>query len=243
VSIWRVTWWQDRLYGGPNTGRLAAEFLRMVERYLDPSLDVLDLGAGSGLRNAYDFKGRARRMVGVDLDPRVRDNPLLDEGVVGSLTDLPFEDASFDLAFSMYVLEHVADPPQFVREVRRVLRPGGVFLALTPNRNHYVPLLASILSERFQKWYNKKRGRDEEDTFPTVYRLNTLRDLKTHFRREDFVLREFRAIEVQPRYLSFCVPAFLLGAAYERIVNATERLAGLRVNLMCAFEKRSHGED
>ena len=225
MSILRVRWWQDRLYGGPDKGNPPAEFLPVVERYLDPSMDVLDLGAGSGLRNPYEFKGRVRRMVGVDLDPRVRDNPLLDEGVVGSLTDLPFDDCSFDLAFSVYVLEHVADPAQFVREVKRILRPGGMFLALAPNRNHYVALLASILPDRFHKWYNKKRGRDEEDTFPTVYRLNSLRDLQKHFRPEDFVVREFRTIEVQPKYLSFCVPAFLLGAAYERLVNATEGLA------------------
>ncbi|GFK94169.1 putative S-adenosylmethionine-dependent methyltransferase/MSMEI_2290 [Fundidesulfovibrio magnetotacticus] len=46
---------------------------------------------------------------------------------------LDFPDASFDLAVSFEVLEHLADPDNYVRELRRVVRPGGSILMSVPN--------------------------------------------------------------------------------------------------------------
>jgi SAM-dependent methyltransferase len=47
--------------------------------------------------------------------------------------DLTFEDASFDVACAFMVLEHVRNLESFLQDVRRVLKPGGVFLCLVPN--------------------------------------------------------------------------------------------------------------
>lgn len=140
---------------------------------------MLDLGAGAG-KNRYHLKGRVRSIVGVDFDPRVAHNPLLDRGVVAKPGPLPFDDNSFDVVFSIYVLEHVNNPAELVAEIRRVLRPGGIFLALTPNRYHYVSLIASATPISFHKWLNKRRGREMEDTFPTAYQMNTRRALRRY---------------------------------------------------------------
>jgi SAM-dependent methyltransferase len=228
----QVAWWQDRLYPSAESRDPVLRFFATVEGRIAPSARVLDIGAGAGERNPYDFRGRCREMVGVDLDPRVAENPLLDRGMVADASRLPFEDASFDLAFSVYVLEHVADPAAFAREVYRVLRPGGTFLALTPNRWHYVAALSALTPHRFHEWVNRRRGRAEGDTFPTHYRLNDRRALHDAFGAAGFAAIDVRAIEVQPNYLLFNVPAFLAGAAYERVVNASDRLAALRVNLI-----------
>ncbi len=46
---------------------------------------------------------------------------------------LPFDDESFDCVISFQVIEHIKDDHKFVEEVKRVLRPGGIFIVSTPN--------------------------------------------------------------------------------------------------------------
>lgn len=52
----------------------------------------------------------------------------------GNLPPLPYPDASFDSVISFQVIEHIEDDVYFLKEIHRVLRPGGVALLTTPNR-------------------------------------------------------------------------------------------------------------
>jgi SAM-dependent methyltransferase len=54
--------------------------------------------------------------------------------VSGHLPPLPYRDNSFDSVVSFQVIEHIQDDVLFLREIHRVLRPGGVALITTPNR-------------------------------------------------------------------------------------------------------------
>ena len=74
-----------------------------------------------------------RRIVGFD----VPGNPHAD--LHGSIDALPVEDASFDVVLCLQVLEHVPDPAAAVRELRRVVRPGGRVLASTHGIYPYHP--------------------------------------------------------------------------------------------------------
>lgn len=120
-----------------------------------------------------NFRGLPAQICGVDLDPRVVDNPMLDEGRVANADGIPYEDNRFDVVFSDYVLEHLEDPLQVFREVVRVLKSGGVFLFKTPNKYHYMPTIARLTPHAFHQYVNRLRGRAEVDTFPTRYRANT----------------------------------------------------------------------
>ena len=88
--------------------------------------DVLEVGCGTGLI-LKAIAPVAQRCVGLDLSPgmlaQARARGL--DVVEGSATDLPFEDASFDLVYSFKVLAHVEAIEQALAEVSRVLRPGG----------------------------------------------------------------------------------------------------------------------
>lgn len=211
--------------------------LKQLTKHVGPESAVLDIGAGAGELNSYSLKGKCQKIVGVDFDERVVDNPLLDEGLVMTDGRLPVPDNTFDVAFSVYVLEHVDDADLFASEVARVLKPGGRFISMTPNRWHYVCLGASITPQRFHEWFNRGRGRDEDDTFPTCYRLNTAGAQQKRFGKAGLVPEEIAMIECEPKYLNFASLAYLCGVAYERLVNATNLLKGLRVNIVSTFMK------
>lgn len=92
--------------------------------------DVLECGCGTGLI-LERIAAHARRAVGIDLSPgmleRARARGL--DVREGSVTDLPFEDESFDVTCSFKVLAHVPDIGRALSEMARVTRPGGVVLA------------------------------------------------------------------------------------------------------------------
>lgn len=96
---------------------------------LPPGARVLDAGAGEcGFQPFF----AATRYVGVDNmvgDPQWNYSRL---SVIANLDALPFPDASFSAALSIVVLEHLADPGVALRELRRVLEPGGRFLIAVP---------------------------------------------------------------------------------------------------------------
>lgn len=97
---------------------------------------VLDLGTGNGWAVQHARDHRAVLAVGVDLSR----NMVLRAGGSGrdatqaDFTHLPFPDATFDLVWSMEAIYYARDPDAVLKEVLRVLEPGGVFHMLI---DHY----------------------------------------------------------------------------------------------------------
>jgi SAM-dependent methyltransferase len=212
-------------------------FRERILLHLGAEVAALDLGAGAGIVEQMNFKGLAASVCGVDLDPRVVSNPMLDEGRVANADRIPFEDARFDVVFSDNVLEHLEEPLQVFREVARVLKPGGVFLFKTPNKWHYMPTIARLTPHGFHQYVNRLRGRAEVDTFPTRYRANCLGDIKRLAGGAGLLVERVERIEGRPEYLRMAWPTYLVGLAYERLVNSTEILAPMRILLVGSLRK------
>lgn len=106
---------------------------RFIQRWVSRVSGVLvDLGCG---RQPYrSWMSGARTYVGIDLPPgRGASIEQIRAEVHADLyQSVPLRDASADVVLLLEVLEHVPDPSRLLREVARVLRPGGLLLLATP---------------------------------------------------------------------------------------------------------------
>lgn len=102
--------------------------------------DWLDLGCAQGYWSVALAERGARSVVGVEPDPERVEEALglpHPESVTFETAEseaLPFADASFDAVLVNEVLEHVSDEVATLREIARVLRPGGHLVLFAPNR-------------------------------------------------------------------------------------------------------------
>lgn len=215
-------------------------FRRCVLQKIERGSVVLDLGAGAGVVRQMNFKGMVAKVCGVDVDPRVASNPMLDEGVVSDAGCIPYPDKTFDVVFSDNVVEHLEDPASVFSEVCRVLKPGGVFLFKTPNKWHYMPIIARMTPYWFHRFFNRLRGRPEEDTFKTLYLANSVYDIRMVASKSGLRVVNVLRVEGRPEYLRLTWLTYLMGLAYERIVNSVGFLAFARI-LLVAELKKPHG--
>jgi SAM-dependent methyltransferase len=100
--------------------------------------DMLEVACGSGIGLRY-LARRARRAVGGDYTDGLLRIAQRHHGAVVPLvrldaTNLPFEDACFDVIVLYEAIYYLLEPEQFVMECRRVLRPDGVLLLCSVNR-------------------------------------------------------------------------------------------------------------
>lgn len=212
------------------------------QRLLDvvtTDMSCLDFGAGRGNVQQLDLRGHANYIAGVDPDPIVAENPFLNDAKVLDLDTqkIDFPDHTFDVAYADNVFEHIPDPEITLGELFRVLKPGGVLMAKTPNIWHYMPMIARYTPSWFHRLYNSLRGRAEQDTFPTLYRANSRKAIRQLAGEAGFEVSSIDVVEGRPEYLRILAPAYLMGAVYERCVNSSDSFEDLRCVLYIHLTK------
>ncbi|GAB2936372.1 class I SAM-dependent methyltransferase [Nonomuraea fastidiosa] len=124
---------------------LTVDFARLP---VGPGVRVLDLGCGGG-RHAFEALRRGADVTAFDMDQSELDSVAamftamdkageVPEGATGEIVqgtalDMPFEDGSFDRVIAAEVLEHIPDDMTAMREIFRVLRPGGTAAVTVPS--------------------------------------------------------------------------------------------------------------
>jgi len=198
----------------------------LVRRDLRPDARIFDWGCGNG-HFSYFLLNSGFRVSAFSIDGRpalLRDGEKLFPGRFdyrpGSAADpirLPASDAEFDAVCSIGVLEHVretgGDERKSLRELRRILKPGGLLLVYHfPNRDSWIELLARILTPQY--------------THP--YRF-TAADVRSLCRESGFELLSLRTYGALPRNLWRHVRVELrndprAADAFNRLDEALEKL-------------------
>ncbi|MGC9521380.1 MAG: class I SAM-dependent methyltransferase [Anaerolineae bacterium] len=216
----------------PGWAPATAVYQGRVAKRLAPDVRVLDLGCGRG--GIVERLGDRGHWVGADPDL-----PSLREHRVSALPRtcahsrrLPFPAATFDVVVASWVLEHLATPEETFGEIARVLRPRGGFFFLTPNARHPLPRLSRVLAQsraRGSRWRLQSAivkwiyGRASADTFPVVYRANTVQDIERLGVMAGLRVREIALIE-DPSYFASGGMPLALAIALEGLFPASWRV-------------------
>jgi SAM-dependent methyltransferase len=234
----------DALYQRYYTGRPyyssgTTQFHAMCRQYIPPSSDILEIGPGPP-NPTSEFLARLGRVTGADVSDELMENRALSEARVYDGETLPFGSNTFEACVSNYVVEHVRDGLSHLSEVARVLKAGGVYVFRTPNRFHYVAIIAQMLPHAAHVAVaNRVRSLNENahDPWPTVYSCNSRRALRRHAASGGLVIEQCRMIEPEPSYGRASPALFYPMMLWERVLNSSRALEGLRANMLVVLRK------
>ncbi|HQE93624.1 MAG TPA: class I SAM-dependent methyltransferase [Anaerolineae bacterium] len=182
--------------------RRGKEVSRAMQSHQPHAINLLDVGVADGLMiPVLQEAWPGLKIIGLELSwellrlgDSMRFVPLLADA-----TELPFADESFDVVSAAAVIEHINQPLKMLRDVYRVLRPGGICIVTTPN-----PLF---------EWIAARVGRLPEDQHRYTFSLPFLRRVMEQ--------GGFEVIEAEPFMIS---PA---GLPYEDRIEMLFRRLGL----------------
>jgi SAM-dependent methyltransferase len=162
---------------------------------------LLELGYGSGLMMP-ELARHCDELHGIDLHDKERDvaAALVRAGIsaqlrIGTVTAMPYEDQFFDCVVAESLLAHVEALDLACNEVRRVLRPGGVFIAVVPTHARVVDSALKMLTGASAK----KDFADRRAVVPALLRHFEVDAQRSVPRRGARILRLYTAFELRPR--------------------------------------------
>lgn len=140
---------------------------------------ALHLGSGRDKLEVSDELADRGEVIALDPDVDGLEANPLGTKMLAEGQRLPFKNRSFDLVFSEFVFEHLPDPHSALREINRVLRPGGSFVVVVPNPDHYYARISGLTPFWFHKLWFRLMGEEdyEQDKFPTQYEWGTYSDV------------------------------------------------------------------
>lgn len=197
------------------------EEINRLVRECEPGV-IVDVGGGKRCPYAGSLPARTF-LFGLDIEEEsVRQNEDVDGRVVADLTGgIPLTSGSVDLITSRVTLEHLPDLRGFFREVKRVLRPGGLSVHVFPGRYASFAIISRLLGERLSRrvlFFLRPRTKGtcgyrayyDRTHYGAVQRIHAEAGLEVMTLKVSFHASD---------YYGFFLPAFLLSALYETIIQ------------------------
>jgi ubiquinone/menaquinone biosynthesis C-methylase UbiE len=169
----------------------------LIGCFVSPEYRVLDVGCGSGI-NTSRLKRKTENITGFDVENYVKNEHKDNFSfVLGKKEKLPFNDNEFDLATSWDVIEHVEKDYNFLKEIYRVLKPDGLALISTPNRNRLSNRLLGLFGKKIE--YPYYLGTNDNDVGEICHiREYTLNEFKELGKKAGFEIKKIEGV-----YLGF----------------------------------------
>lgn len=174
---------------------------RLLGRIAQVEGPVLDLGCGIGpLGAVLGERGLQISLVGLDFQGELLEDARVGYAarVEGDVHRLPLREGSFSAAISANTLHHSPDPLQALREVARVLRPGGRLIAWDPRELWPLELI-------------KKALRREDDAFAETHRAFRPGEYRTLLEEAGFIIEEARSRDTLAPLVANGLDLFKLG--------------------------------
>jgi SAM-dependent methyltransferase len=221
-----VSFYPEIAFGGIPRYDGVIEFYSRLNSIVTSKSVVVDFGCGRGShtedpveyrRNLRNLRGKAAKVIGLDVDPAGQSNPSIDEfRKMNPSQRWPVEDATIDVVLADCVLEHLPDPGYLFREAARVLVSRGFLCIVTTNLLSYVGVAAKLTPNSLHSRVLSKTqlSREEKDVFPTLYRCNTVFALRREMERHGFDAAVF-GHDGGPGYLRFSKIAYALGFLHQ----------------------------
>lgn len=168
---------------------------------------ALDIGCGTGISTGKQntlllqaIADHVDELWGIEPDTTIEPtHGLFTRFQHALLEDADLPENHFDLAYSFMVMEHVADPERFLKAVHRCLKPGGVYLFITPNGHHYFTRIAGTLKKLKldELILRLLRGHTVEDYhYPVQYRCNRHADIHRLATASGFNTPQIACVEI-----------------------------------------------
>lgn len=176
---WRT--YVDRFEAGEWRAQIFRDMIKRDISAFGPERVVLDIGCGRGFDDSAELQASlaqdATHYIGVEPDASVPAPVCCNEFYAQPLEESAIESESIDVAFAVFVIEHLSQPEVFFESLHRVLRPGGVFWAATVDARspfaHASKLMeASGMKDRYlDRMFGQREVRHRN--YATVYSANT----------------------------------------------------------------------
>ncbi|MEI8061491.1 MAG: class I SAM-dependent methyltransferase [Candidatus Berkelbacteria bacterium] len=205
--------YQESKFGGFTDIDSTIAFYSHINSIIKNNFQILNIGCGRGIfqddkiafrRDLQKFKGRVKKVTGIDVDPAAKNNPDLDEFKLIEKNIFPIRSNSIDLCICDFVVEHVENPALFFKECQRVLKKAGYLFIRTTNIWGYIGIAALLIPNKKHPEIIKKiqSGRTEIDIFPKYYRANSLLRLSNLLKKNNFEYVSY-GFTAEPSYFDF----------------------------------------
>jgi SAM-dependent methyltransferase len=220
-------WLKDRI--DPQREYTQLTYARLVDDALTLQTRWLDAGGGHQIFEVAtpemerEMVAKVKLAVCCDLElEHIAKHRSIRLGVGATLEDLPFRNASIDLITLNNVAEHLERPCGVLTEFARVLAPGGRVIIHTPNVASYAVRLADVgrrilPKQLVMRLIRYMDFREEEDVFPTFYRINTRADLDAAAREAGLLREKFQLALARPLFY-FIAPLCAAQLAADRMM-------------------------